>query len=685
MPAASGESGHLGSSDREEATVAARIDAEEFGARSPVQTVSQALVSLAGLRPVLLEIGVITAFVGCLMAIVNSIRPLPFATTDDGITYYGPVIKLHTDAALRFAFPRMFWELGSGWSPYESSQAGVFYPLYHLSNLLARLIGRPLALLEVSAVLHFWLAGLICILLLPKKMAQRDRIAWSLLAVAQPAPFLLGLNWHSYLTPYPWFLAIAILLIRNESAQSWTRKDRWSLLVASALMYACAHPHMYILSILALALWISSVKGRKAVASVWLLGCAQLPFAIPTLYLRSVAAEASPNYLAGRDTADFILFESQNLKTVVFGIFSGNLLGDAGFRLWQGVSWMGQGMFFAPWLLWSGALAFRYRRLGWPLMATFMVLVMGIASIPQLAEILAGPFGFRWTWKIASILSPLGLLTIVAFLSEKRAVWLRTAALCGLTLASTLVCIRGLDFDLFPSAKHAHRLSVEGIAAETKTTLSRAGVAPGSRIALIGQHAIFAPVPVPIVGLTGNAPLSAGYETAHVFEPLENFEVSKSHYGLSTPWRVGISSSVYRSSPEEVDYALMRVGVDALVTAVPDIFPSEESVAVADHAGRMTYIRRLRAETLPRPWDLASGMPRALERLAGGKLRTLGPQDEAPSLGLPRPIEWESLADGRWEGMPIVFGEFGELWVLSAVLIGLASVLLVLRIPRLAS
>lgn len=632
--------------------------------------------------PRLPELGIVTAFTASLMAIINIIRPLPFSTTDDGITYYGPVIKLHTDAALRFSFPRIFWELGSGWSPYESSQAGVFYPLYHLSNLLARLIGKPLALLEVSAALHLWLAGAICVALLPTAMARRERIAWSLLAVAQPAPFILGLNWHSYLTPYPWFLAIALLLLRNGDVRSWPRVDRWYLLAASALMYACAHPHMYMLSIIALTLWILSLKGRAALTSVWLLGCAQLPFAIPTLYLRSVAAAASPNYLAGRDTVEFILVESQSLRTALYGIVSGNLLGDAGFRLWRGVSWVGQGMFFAPWLLWSGALAVLNRRLGWLLLATFLVLVMGITSVPLLAEILAGPFGFRWTWKLSIIVSPLGFLTIIALLRNEKPAMVRSAGVFGMVLASAFVCVRGLGFDLFPSAVSANHLGVEGIAAETRAALSQAGVAPGARIAMIGQHAIFAPVSIPIVGLTGNAPLSAGYETAHVFEPLENFEVAKSHYGLSTPWRIGISTAMYKGDMRGAEAALMRIGVDALVTAVPDVFPREESVAIADHLGRMTYVRRLRPESLPRPWDLSAEKPRALERLAGGKLRTLGPQDEPPDLALPRDIEWHRLDDGRWEGTPIVFGEEGELWVLGTLLTALASVLLMLRLPR---
>lgn len=627
------------------------------------------------------ELSCVTAFAAAFMAAVESVRPLPFSSTDDAILHQGPVIKLHTDAALQFSLPRMFWELGSGWSPFESGQAGVFYPLYHLANVVSRFVGRPLALLDISAALHLWIAGLVCAWLLPSTMARRDRIAWSCLAVAQPAPFLLGLNWHSYLSPYPWFLAIALLLMRNGQPPAWPRADRLLLLLASTLFFLCVHPQMYLLAVMALGACALGVHGRPGLTSSIVFACAQLPFAVPLLYLYSVGENASANWLAGRTTADFILFESQGLKTVLYGLFTGNLLGDGGFRLWQGVSWVGQGMFFAPWLAWSLALAMRQRRFGWLVLASAFVLIMGITSVPWLAGALAGPLRFRWTWKLACIAGPLALVATIAFVQSKRTNWARTASVSALALVSAMVCLRGSSFDIFPSAVSAHSIGIEGIAAETKAALSQAGARPGARIALIAAHPINATVPIPMVGLTGNAPVLSGYESAHLFEPLENADAAASHYGLSTPWRGGIAPQKYAAETSAIETALVRIGVEALVSNVAGVFPSEQSTAFTDSLGRVTYVRRLEASAKPIPWDVSNGSPNALERLPGGRLRTLASQEQEPVIPLPRIIEWHPLPDGRWEGVPVLLGESGELWVLGTLLGALVGMLIVLRAP----
>jgi len=139
----------------------------------------------------------------CLLVLgANCIRPLPFATTDDNWMYFLPLIKAHTDALLGGHPLHMLWQLGAGWSPYESGQIGLYYPPYLVANLLARAIGQPLALLEVSASLHLWAAAVVTWHLVPLEGYRAERYLWALTAIVPVGSLLLGLNWHNYISCY---------------------------------------------------------------------------------------------------------------------------------------------------------------------------------------------------------------------------------------------------------------------------------------------------------------------------------------------------------------------------------------------------------------------------------------------------------------------------------------------------
>ncbi len=602
-------------------------------------------------------LAVLAATVGAalLLAVAQRVRPLPFGTTDDGPMYFAPLIELQTRALLSGHWPRMFWELGSGWTPFESGQVGVAYPGYLVAAVIARVAGHPLALLDVSAWLHLWVAGLACALLLPGNVGGPRRAAFALLAVAQPGPFLLGLNWHDYLACYPWFLASGLILLRNLSRdERWPLGEELGLVLASAAFWMTAHPQMYAVGIACLGAWVLALRPERPWRALAALALAQLPLAAPTLFLHDASTRATANWMFGRGTDEFAMRWGQTLGTVASGLLSGNLLGEGGFRLWPGVPSSGQGMFFAPWLLWSWVLAIRTRRNLWIVLSAALAGLLAIATFPSLVRLVPAALGLRWTWKLSLFLGPLALLAVVRLHDRggrsRRA--LEPWGVVALALVAAAVCVRGVRFDIWPGLKVAHPLGLERVVEVTRDALQRAGAERGSRIAIVGKYLFDQDLPVPVVGLTGDAPVLSGYESAHLYEPLENAQAAASHDNLSTPWRMRVEADAYRRDPAAVETRLASLGVDFIVTAAPGIFPRDGTVDVPDPLGRVTSIRRIRGAPPSFPYDVARDD--AVERLPGGGLRTLSAAPAAPTLNVPRAMTWKRLVDGRWEGTPVV-------------------------------
>ena len=223
-----------------------------------------------------------------------------------------------------------------------------------------------------------------------------------------------------------------------------------------------------------------------------------------------------------------------------------------------------------------------------------------------------------------------------------------------------------------------HALGLERIAEVTRGAMASAGVPQGARIAIVGRYTMSDELPVPIIGLTGNAPVLSGYESAHLYEPLESAAAAASHGGLSTPWRIRIEADAYGRDPADVEARLAGFGAEWIVTATPGLFPGEGTVEIRDPLGRATFIRRIAGAPPSFPYDTAGG--NALERLPGGRLRSVVAAPTPPVLNVPRRVAWVQLDDGRWEGTPVVVT---RRWLLYAAL-GLccASLALVSAIGR---
>lgn len=600
----------------------------------------------------------IALFAGLLVGLSILVRPYPFTTTDDNFTYFGPLIKAHTDSLIDHGqLLKMIWDLGAGWSPWESGQIGLLYPPYHLANLLARMFGHPMAILEASTWLHLCLTGLAVWHLVPGRLVPRERLAVAGVAMTLPAPFILGANWHNYLACHPWFVALVLLTWKESENQLHSWRPTLPMVGASLGFFVTAHPSMYVFGTTLLGLWALCYgawnQGRDSLVR---LALAQVPMIVPLVYLRLTADAANPEWMMGRNDPLFILRHAQGLGTWLHGTFLGNLVPGGGFRAWANASETGVGMFFAPAL--GFVLVYSIRRRDPRPAAFFLALaaVVAIASFPWLRIISIGPFaGFRWTWKLSMFMGTLVLCSLLresAFQAFQPR--LRLGLLGATALLGGIVCLRGLSFDLYPSLQTVHGLGAKVIVSESRRCFDQLDLPPQTRLALIGVFDMGQPLPLPVLGMVGNAPLWYDQATLAVFEPMEPDAVSRAHFALTLPWRSAISPQAF-SARLDTSLSLLRdKGVQALLATTPEVLqPLGEVHAFTDVLGRKTYVASLpEATSLQSPWATQDGRRIPLERTPDGRLRTQAPSTSRPLVDHPRAIAWRRLEDGRWEGRP---------------------------------
>jgi hypothetical protein len=565
--------------------------------------------------------------------------------------YFLPLIKAHTDALLGGHLLRVLWPVGAGWSPWENAQAGVFYLPYHLANLLARAIGHPLALLEVSAWLHLAGAALVAHAFVPADRTPSERLGWAAGAMLIPGPLLLGLNWHNYLSCYPWFLALAFLLRRSAGSEppGASRADRLRIGLASLGFFLSAHAQMYVLGIGLLAAWtLAEAPGRATRRTLVPFALAQLPYLLPLVYLKLLAGAGTPDWMQERTDPGYLLHHAQTLSSVLHGTVLGNLLYTKDFQIWSNIAWTGVGMFFAPFLVLLVRPLWRERRLALGGFFLACLMFMGAASFPWIRHLGAGPLaGFRWTWKLSVFVGPLALASLLPRFRPrgpwpaKGVLWLSV----GLSLA---VFLRGLSFEIWPALGAGHRLGAAGLVQETRTMARAVGLPPGSRIALLGLMEDTQPMPLPMLGLVGNAPVLAGLGTAHVYEPMEPDWVGRAHFNLTLPWRTYLSVDNLLAKRERFLQVMGENDVRALVTLDPRVAALPGCRSYTDADGATLWVVPTQAPGLGR-YPAAPGA--SLTATASGVL--LAPATDAPPRILsPRPVAWRRTGQGGWVGTP---------------------------------
>jgi hypothetical protein len=616
--------------------------------------------------------------------LLESTRGFPFSSTDDGPIYFVPLIKAHTDALLRGSPGAYLWSLGSGHSVWESGQLGPLYLPYILANVVARVAGVPVLLLEVSAAFHLLLAGLFALWLLPGEYRGADRGLAAALVAVQPAPLILGANWTPYLSSYPWFVALLLLCEPEKGEWNWSRSRRIGVMATSLGFLVTAHPQMVAvgLGLVATRCLTGSEDLRLRLRNLSYFAVAQLPAILPMAFIYVVSLRATPNWMAGRAQSDFLLREGQSIGTVLHGLFLGNLVERSDFALWEGVSWMGVGVFFAPWLVLSLYSSLRRRRFVWPALALAMIGLAAIQTFPAFRMLAIGPLaGFRWTWKLAWFLGPISLLLVLVRMkpSKKYLPAWRSLVIAAILLC-TLVGARGMRFDLFPSLRYAQPGGILTVVEEAAQLREAVGMEAGDRIALLGGYSMSVErLPLALLGLIGNAPLLAGLGSAHLYEPMEPEQVSLTHFGLSTPWRKPVPPGNYLADPGGMERSLASIGARWLITHRPGLLQSSDTHTFVGKDGLPLFVREIPPPVAPWPLGIGEQGPVPVELLDNGDVVTAAAVDDPPDMGIGRDMRWSSEKDGRLRGR---VRQLSPAWVVGEILALAFALSLLWRSPR---
>jgi hypothetical protein len=609
-----------------------------------------------------------------IVATLTAFRFEPFTLRGDGPVYYMPVIATVTDALLSGHFPRVLWQLGAGWTPFEAAQIGLGYPPYLLVRLLTKLVGRPLAFLEISAALHLALAGILVRELAPPSVEPRTRYLAAVLSIVQPAPVLLGMPWHAYLAAYPWGLALTLLLWLRD----WSdRRVAVMIPVTSSLLFWVGHPHMFIWGWLIIGVGTLVLRRPhfRALARHWRIAAATaLPVLAPLLWLSHAAETANVMFIRERWTPWFLMSWAQQLSDVFTALWVGNLSGVPELRLWGRDGEGGVGIFFCPLLGIALIDALRRLRFDVLLLSVLLLILLAPLGFDFVSELARGPLkGTRWTWRFSIVILP-PIAVAVALgarpVSQGEATFLPWRPRPGVVLATIglglAVLWRGASFDLATVWWNHRAAGIEGVYAEADR-LTRSLGAP-ARVALVGRHALLSdgsPVPLAYLGLVGNAPLLVpGLETAHLHEPMESEAAAAQHLRLGTPWRIAVPEDFLHEEPE-AKKKLEAIGVTALVALDPKHLPDDAGTRPFRGSDGLTLWVRELSPSPPYPLKGPG------ERLSSGALLVPSPDNVRTT----RPLDARRTSAG-WVLSPPVPWSY-----VVCTMLGIAAALVLLLVP----
>jgi hypothetical protein len=611
-----------------------------------------------------------------IVVLLTAFRFEPFTLRGDGPVYYLPVIRTTTDALLSGRFPEVLWQLGAGWTPFEAAQIGLGYPPYLLVGVLTKLVGRPLAFLEISAVLHLALAGILVRELSPPSVDPRTRFYASVLAIVQPAPVLLGMPWHAYLAAYPWGIALTLLLWLRDFRD---RRVAVMIPVTSALLFWVGHPHLFIWGwfLAGIGMLVLRRPTLRSLLEHWRVAAATaLPVLAPLLWLAHAAENANVAFMPERYEPQFLMKRAQEFVDLFPGLLVGNLTGVPELRLWGRDGAGGAGIFFCPLVVVAVVDAVRRRRFGVVLFVLFELVLLAPRGLEFLSELARGPLsGTRWTWRFTiTVLPPIAVAVALGARPrpDEDATFEPWRPRPKLVLASVLLGLvvlwRGASFDL-ATVWWNHRIAgTKGMFAEAER-FAKSLRAP-ARVALVGRHQLLSdgsPVPLAYLGLIGNAPLLVpGLETAHLHEPMESEAAAKQHHRLGTPWRVAVSQDFTREQPELAKKKLEAIGVTALVALDPTHLPEDaETRPFRSSDGLTLWVREL-SPSPPYPFR-GSG-----QRLPSGALLAPSRANVRPT----RPLDAKLTPNGWLLSPPVPW-----LYVVSGAL-GVVAAVGLLVLPR---
>ncbi len=580
--------------------------------------------------------------------------PYLHGSKGDNLLTFVPLIKAHTDAFLTLEPLRALWSIGAGWDPFESGQIGLFYPFYHLANLIARLLGMPLAILDISFVLHQCV--LVAMIVAWLEGAAFKKASVALVLVFAPASLLLGMNWHPYGISHIWFIGLVLFLEKRDHFQQ--RGPDFSssviLLVLNFLFFASAHLQMFVWGELFVFGWIALFSKTmhakvKVVRSLFLVN---LPLVPPLVYFKWLSTQASANMMNLRNTGASLTHFSQDIAVALQGTFLGNFVHHSDFRLWsENIDAAGIGLFFQP--LWGLVLILGLLRKRWLVLCFFVVLMMllGVRSFPWLDVLAVGPLkGFRWTWKLTLFVSPLCCLAVLK-LAEDNYKWLSPLMLV-VGLCSMLMGFQGRHTNFSAIDQSLVSSGLEEIVKQTSSCLSVLQVPQNARLVQVGDHDIAQTKSMSVLGLMGHTPLLVQRQTAHMYEPLERAQAAEGHLKLSVPWRVHIGTQEYLSKRERIEKAFRFMGVTHLFSSDARTVPVANMEPCLDKTGAPLFIWPLpQARSTAYPQPMAYDVVDNVEVRHNGLLWVASNSERYPKINVTREIAWEKQPTG-WLGYP---------------------------------
>jgi hypothetical protein len=569
-----------------------------------------------------------------LFFVLQALRPLPFSTTNDNWSYFLPLMLRVQDAWWSGGPLRVVWELGQGWSPWDSGQVGWLYPVPVVAAAVVRVVGDRTLFLEVDAFVHLVLLGAACWWCAPSSLRGAPRAAFVWLLALSPGPLLVGMNWHDYLTPAPWFVVLLGMCWRAvDRGASWTRREVVVVVLASLLFFSAAHPQMFVLGCAFLALFtIVAAAASPDVAAkgvgldvVVRLALAQLPVVPALLFLARAAAVASPIWREVRDKASLLdgsAGAAQGIVSVALGP-------------WWGLR---HAPVFAPLLFAMFVLALLRRRALFAVVPLVLLVLVVPRVFPPIEFVFVGPLAsFRFPEKLAVYVGP--VIAALWFVMGERAglvrrdIVVRAAAAAG--ALSALVVVVGND--QATTLRSAHPVGAAGLVAHADRCLTEAGVARGDRIALaadIPYDRDWSKYPLLLPALFNHAPLLYGRQSVHVYEPLEPDELAVAHARMTAFWR----SPPVRMADATMMTRLRDSGVDWLV--------SQTAAGLAPLPARPACGLFFARFPDPRPFP-GEGL---VADASGDLWTTSSTLRSPPSPPLARTLAWTRAADGRWRG-----------------------------------
>ncbi|MDP2345332.1 MAG: hypothetical protein Q8O67_30590 [Deltaproteobacteria bacterium] len=556
-----------------------------------------------------------------LFVVVEVQRPFPFTTTNDNWGYFLPLMTKTTTAWLQGDSLRVAWELGQGWSPWDSGQVGWLSPVPVVAALIARLLGDPIFLLEVDAGLHLLLLGVAAVIAPPARFTGWSRAALALALGLAPGPILVGMNWHDYLTPAPWFLLLLGLVWRAlDEDRVWTAREGVAVVVVSLLFFSAGHPQMVVLGHAFLTLFALAVaRSRVGVDVVVRLALAQLAVVAALFYLMWAAADAAPMWRTAREVDSLLtgaLPPLQGLAAFVIGPWAKE----------SAAAW------FNPVLLLLVVVGAFKRQPRVVVAALWMTLLLVPTLAPPIEHLFVGGLAhFRFPVKLAVYAGPVAIALWFTLSIRHRDV---VVVVCA--AGSALVVLAGNEAGT--TFNGAHAIGARGLQQLGDRCLDEAGVVDGERIAFVGdlRHSrTFAKTPLALMAVANNAPVVVGRASAHLYEPLEPAELARAHGGLTAFWR---GEQLLMSN--EARLVLVRRSGAQWLLALDD---DDLAPLPATRACDVWFARLPDARAFP-----GGG----IEIDSAGVLTTTTAQPAAPVLDVARALQWQPLGDGRWRAVP---------------------------------